>query len=42
MTNGSLMKVESIEEYFWPALSDKWSWSLFENGRFTQVLLYSF
>ena len=34
MTNGSLMKVESIAEcslwsilqYFWPALSDDWSW----------------
>ena len=34
MTNGSLMKVESIAEcspwsilqYFWPALSDNWSW----------------
>ena len=25
MTNGSLMQVESIVEYFWPALSDKWS-----------------
>ena len=54
MTNGSLMKVESIAEcstwsilqYFWPALSDNWSWKpifgLFENGRFTQVLLYLF
>ena len=51
MTNGSLMKVENIAEcspwsilqYFWPALSDNWSWesifSLFESGRFTQVLL---
>ena len=34
MTNDSLMKVESIAEcstwsilqYFWPALSDNWSW----------------
>ena len=37
MTNGSLMKAESIAEwsfwshwsilqYFWPALSDNWSW----------------
>ena len=34
MTNGSLMKVKSIAEcspwsflqYFWPALSDNWSW----------------
>ena len=32
LTNGSLMKVESIAEcwsilqYFWPALSDNWSW----------------
>ena len=31
MTNGRLMKVESIAEwsilqYFWPALSDNWSW----------------
>ena len=46
------MKVESIAEcypwnilqYFWPALSDTWSWkpifSLFESGHFTQVLLY--
>ena len=53
MTNDSLMKVESIAEcspwsilqYFWPALSDNWSWKtnigLFESGRFTQVLLYS-
>ena len=52
MTNGSLMKVESIAEcspwsilqYFWPALSDNWSWKpifvLYESGRFTQVLLY--
>ena len=49
MTNGSLMKVESIAEcfilqYFWPALSDTWSpepiFGLFESGRFTQVLLY--
>ena len=51
MTNGSLMKVESIAEcspwsilqYSWPALSDNWSWkpifSLFEGGPFTQVLL---
>ena len=46
------MKMESIAEcsegsilqYNWPALSDNWSWkpifSLFESGRFTQVLLY--
>ena len=50
ITNGSLMKVESIVDawsilqYFWPALSDSWSWKpifgLFESGRFTQVLLY--
>ena len=52
MTNGSLMKVESIAEcshwsilqYFWPALSDSWSLKpilgLFESGCFTQVLLY--
>ena len=47
MTNGSLMKVESIAEcilqYLWPALSDNWSWNhfcLFESDRFTQVLLY--
>ena len=51
MTNGSLMKVESIAEcshwsilqYFWPALSDNWSWKpifgLFESGPFRQVLL---
>ena len=54
MTNGSLMKVESIAEcspwgilqYFWSALSDNWSWKpnfgLFESERFTQVLLYLF
>ena len=54
MTNGSLMKFESIAEYspwsilqyFWPALSDNWSWKpirgLFETGRPTQVLLYVF
>ena len=37
MTNGSLMKLESIAEcsnwsilqYFWPALNDKWSWNQF-------------
>ena len=51
MTNGSLMKVESIAEcspwsilqYFWSALSDNWSWKsnfFFESGHFTQVLLY--
>ena len=52
MTNGSLMKVKRITEcspwsilqYFWPALSDNWSWKtifgLFESGGFTQVLLY--
>ena len=54
MTNGSLIKVDSIAEipfgafsilqYFWPALSNKWSWKpifrLFESGRFTQVLLH--
>ena len=52
MTNGSVMKVEnfaecspwSILQYFWPALSDNWSWKailgLFESARFTQVLLY--
>ena len=51
MTNGSLMKVESIAEcfkgsilqYFWPALRDNWSWKpffgTFESGCFTQVLL---
>ena len=51
MTNGSLLKVESIAEcstwsilqYFWLALSDTWSWKpifgLFESGRFTRVLL---
>ena len=54
MTNGSLMKVESIAEcspwsilqYFWPALRDNWTWKsicgLFESGHFTQVLLYIF
>ena len=51
MTNGSLMKVESIAEcpwsilqYFWLALSDNWVWNpifdLFESGHFTQVFLY--
>ena len=50
MTNGSLMKVESLQnaplilQYFWPALSDNWSWKtilgLFESGCFTQGLLY--
>ena len=42
MTNGSFVKVESIAEYFWPALSDNWSLKkidLFEGGHFTQVLL---
>ena len=54
MTNGSLMKVESIAEsspwsivqYFLHVLSDNWSWKpifgLFESGRFTKVLLYPF
>ena len=53
MTNGSLMKVESIAEcskgsilqYYWHALSDNWFWKLifglFESGHFAQVLLYS-
>ena len=52
ITNGSLMKVKSIAEcspwsilqYFWPALSDNWSWKPifghFETGSITQVLLY--
>ena len=52
MTNGSLMKVESIAEcspwsilqYFWPALSDNWSckpiFCGFESDRFSQVWLY--
>ena len=45
MTNGNLMKAESIAEcFFWPALNDNWSWKpifgLFKSGRFTQVLLY--
>ena len=52
MTNGSLMKVESIAEcspwsilqYFWPALSDIWSWKpifgLLYSGHYKQVLLY--
>ena len=39
------MKIESILQYFWPALSDNWSWNpivcLFESGGFTEVLLYS-
>ena len=53
MTNGPLMKVKSIAEcsrwsilqYFWPALSDNWSWKpifgLFESGRFKFTLLHS-
>ena len=53
MTNVSLMKVKSIAEcstwsilqFFWPALSNNWSWKpifcLFESGRFTQILLYT-
>ena len=52
MTNGSLMKVESIAEcskgsilqYFWPSLKDNWSWKLIlvflRVARFTQVFLY--
>ena len=47
ITNGSLMKVESIAEcspwsilqYFWPALND--NWSSFLSGRLRQVLLYT-
>ena len=47
------MKLESIAEcspwsilqYFWPALSENWSWKtvfgLFESGCFRQALLYS-
>ena len=54
MTIGSLMKVTSIAEcslwsilqYFWPALSDNWSWKLifvlFESDCYGQVLLYSY
>ena len=52
MTDGSLMKVESIAECspwsilqnFWPALSNYWSWKLifviFLSGCLRQVLLY--
>ena len=52
MTNGSLMKVESIAEcspwsilqYFWPALRDNRSWKpiliFFLSGCLRQVLLY--
>ena len=52
MTNGSLMKVESIAEcsrwsillYFGPALSDNWIWKpilvFFLSDRLRQVLLY--
>ena len=36
MTNGSLMKVESILQYFWPALSDNRSWF----DRLRKVLQY--
>ena len=36
----------SILQYFWPALSDNWSWKpifgLFESGSFTQELLQYF
>ena len=43
MTNGSLMKVESIAECFLPALRDNQSqnpfFGLFESAHFTQVLL---
>ena len=51
MKDGNLIRVESIAEcsswsilqYFWPALSDNWSWKqilgLNESGIFTQVLL---
>ena len=54
MTNGSLMKVNSIAEcspwsilqYFWPALSDIQSWKtildFFLSDRLRQVLLYWF
>ena len=50
MTNGSLMKVESIAEcilqYFWPAFSDNLSYKpifgLFMSGRLRQVLLHFF
>ena len=51
MTNGSLMKVESIAEwsilqYFWPASSNNWSWKpilvFFLSGLLRQVLLYFF
>ena len=54
MTNGGLMKVESIAEcspwsimqYFWLALIGNLSWKpifgLFDSGRFRQVLLYLF
>ena len=53
MTNGSVMKVESIAEcspwsilqYFGPVLCDNWSrkpsFGLFESGCFRQVLLYN-
>ena len=52
MTNGNLMKVESIAEcspwsilqYFWPSLRENRPWKpifdFFERGRFIQVLLY--
>ena len=54
MTNGSLMKLESIAkcslwsilQCFWPALSNNWSWKpifgCFESHRFRQVLLYMY
>ena len=35
----------SFMQYFWPSLSDHWSWKpfcgLFESVRFTQILLYT-
>ena len=51
MTNVSIMQVKSIAEcfqgsilqYFWPALSDDWSWKpifgQFESGRFTVIFV---
>ena len=48
MTNGSLMKVDSIAEcqYFRHALRDNWSiktiFGLFESGCFTQILPYNY
>ena len=40
MTDGSLMKVKSVAEYFWPALSNNQILVFFLSGRLRQGLLY--